>query len=93
MHSKLYVLVDKTLTKSQQAVQSAHAVAEFLLRVPKTAWDNGTLVLLKVDSVPEWLEKFQGLPHAFFVEPDLNDKITAVAAVGVGDLVKALPLL
>lgn len=93
MNPKLYVLVCKSLTKSQQAVQSAHAVAEFLLRAPKTAWDNGTLVLLKVDSVTDWLEKFRDKPHAFFVEPDLNDKITAVAAVGVDHLVTALPLL
>jgi hypothetical protein len=90
---KLFVLVDKGLSKSQQAVQSAHAVAEFLLRVPGTAWDNGTLVLLKVDDVVPWLSKLQDKPHAYFVEPDLNDKVTAVAATGVDELVQALPLL
>ena len=48
METKLYVLVRKDLSKSQQAVQGGHAVAEYLLRGPSTAWPNGTLVYLGV---------------------------------------------
>lgn len=47
MNNKLYVVTRSDLTKSQQAVQAGHALAEFLL-TQKTTWDNGTLVYLKV---------------------------------------------
>src|ERR1051325_596576 len=44
---KLYVVVNEKLSISQQAVQSAHAVAEFLIKHPYTQLKNGYLVLLK----------------------------------------------
>ena len=53
MSQKLYVLVRKDLSKSQQAVQAGHAVAEFLLRGPSTFWGNGTLVYLGVHNETE----------------------------------------
>jgi hypothetical protein len=46
MKEKLYVLVRKDLPKNYQAVQAGHAVAEYLLKNPKTKWNNGTLVYL-----------------------------------------------
>jgi hypothetical protein len=72
---KLYVLVDAGLSKSQQAVQSGHAVAEYLLENPNTEWDNGTLVYLKTPILETFLYKAE----AIFQEPDLDNKITAIA--------------
>jgi len=81
---KLYVVVNKDLTVSQQAVQSAHAVAEFMRKNPYTMWRNGYLILLK-DS-PGYGGNMRGYSHlgeyAEFVEPDLDNKVTAYALFG-----------
>ena len=77
-NEKLYIIVDETLTPSQQAVQAGHAVAAFLKKNPATLWNNGTLVYLK--------HSFKWGPHIYcadsaadFREPDLDNKITAKA--------------
>jgi hypothetical protein len=83
---KLYVVVNETLSTSQQAVQSAHAVAEFMKHHPHTTWQNGHLILLKDRPFYEgnmirygWLS---GVEHAEFIEPDLDNKVTAYALFG-----------
>jgi hypothetical protein len=53
MSHKLYVLVRKDLSRSQQAVQAGHAVGEYLLRGPSTVWGNGILVYLGVRNEEE----------------------------------------
>ena len=81
---KLYVVVNQLLSPSQQAVQSAHAVAEFLKKYPNTLWSNGHLVLLKdtyhIDgNMKGWGHDGE---YAEFIEPDLNNKVTAYAMFG-----------
>ena len=90
---KLYIITDATLSPSQQAVQSAHAVAEFQKNHPGAPWVNGTLVLLKLtpgnpsehwNRVPK-LEDFKteatmtGDYISTWREPDMGNKITAIA--------------
>ncbi len=82
---KLYVVVNENLTSSQQAVQSAHAVAQFMRENPNTMWSNGYLILLK--GSPAYMGSMRcyrtsGCEHAEFVEPDLNNVITAYAVFG-----------
>lgn len=86
---KLYILVDQFLAPSKRAVQAAHAVAEYLLLHPDTEWDNGTLVLLKVPDIENWVQH----ADAVFREPDLDNRVTAVAAYDISELAKGLTLL
>jgi hypothetical protein len=85
---KLYVVVNETLSPSQQAVQSAHAVAEFMRKNPHTLWANGYLILLKDRPLfgdnmsSRW--HMPGIERAEFIEPDLSNKITAYACFGHG---------
>jgi len=99
MHNrKLYVLVRKDLSKSQQAVQAGHVVAEYLLRGPKTLWGNGTLVYLTVRNEHElkkWAGKISGKGHyvVAFREPDRQNEFTAIAVECDEEIVEELNLL
>ena len=85
---KLYVVVNDKLSPSQQAVQSGHAVAEFLKVHPNTQWSNGYLIYLKDspdrngDMSPYWWLTCGIHQCAKFREPDVGNKITAYACFG-----------
>jgi hypothetical protein len=82
---KLYVIVRKDLSTSQQAVQAGHAVAAFLLRGQFfRRWQNETLIYLGVKGLKQ-LEnlKFKldnyDIPYTEFREPDIGNQVTAIA--------------
>jgi hypothetical protein len=94
---KLFVLVRDDLSKSQQAVQGGHAVAEYLRRVP-TSWNNGTLVYLSVKNeieLEDWADKLTifGIKWAGFREPDRDNELTAISVVHDERFFKKLKLL
>ena len=95
---KMFVIVRKDLTKSQQAVQAGHALAEYLLHGPFSRWNNGTLVYLGVKDLFH-LEKLKmklerkGIAFVEFKEPDLNNETTAIATDKNDGLIKRLNLL
>lgn len=95
---KLYVIVRKDLSTSQQAVQAGHAVAEFLMRGPFSRWNNGTLIYLGVKGfhqLENLKHKFEreSIPYIEFREPDLNSEITALATDVCSKYVERLNLL
>lgn len=95
---KLYVLTRKDIPPSYQAVQSGHAVAQFLKDNPNTQWANGTLVYLGVSnlqSLEKWISKLDSMeiPYSLFIEPDIGDQPTSLATLGNDILYKNLKLL
>lgn len=81
---KLFVLIRKDLSQSQQAVQAGHVVAEYLLHSQTPSWKNEILVYLGVKNLNQ-LEKYkylfsrEGINYIEFREPDLNNEPTAIA--------------
>ena len=95
---KLYVIVRKDLSPEQIAVQAGHGVAQFLLEHNDHGWDNGTLVYLGVpdeQGLKKQIERLtlNGINFSTFIEPDIGDEITSIAAVSEGKQFKRLSLL
>jgi hypothetical protein len=92
---KLFVLVDRTLSRSQQAVQACHAVAEFVI-YHGSHWEHQSLVLLAIDGEEEldkWREKLSPFNIAAFYETYQGPRLTAIACHGCDEAVSELPLL
>lgn len=97
-----YVVVRSDLSKSQQAVQAGHALAEYLKEHGFNGWYNGTLIYLKVKDVAMLIsiaEELMAEGHLVsdFYEPDLgeNGEYTAVCTI-VADqptILAKLPLM
>src|ERR1700677_2941860 len=82
---KLYVIVRRDLSTSQQAVQAGHALAQLLL-THKMGWKNGTLVYLSVKDEATLRKLFDKLPckkKVFFEEPFWQNQMTAIAGYGI----------
>jgi len=95
---KMFVIVRKDLSTSQQAVQAGHALAEYLMHGPFSRWQNGTLIYLGVKGLKQ-LEnikhkfEMEEIPYIEFREPDLNNETTAIATDTQNRIVEKLNLL
>ena len=78
---RLYALVRSDLSRSQQAVQAAHAVAQFLVDNPSHEWRNSYLIMLRCKGIKNWIRE----ADTIWREPDLNNEITAIACYGKGE--------
>lgn len=98
MNKKLFVIVNRLLSKSQQAVQGGHAIAQFLIDHPSSEWRNNTLVFLRVSDEDELSDLYSRLDteqKSLFLEPYWDNKLTAIAAYGINieDQVKDLDMM
>jgi len=105
--NRLYVLTRNDLGLAYQAVQGAHAVAQFMMEYPGHEWKNGYLIFLAVENqaeLEEWYFKFLvenadrpkfTNPIAFtkFNESDLNDEMTSIAIYTKGSRFKKLSMM
>lgn len=90
---RLYVLIDKNLDPIYGCVQGGHAVAQYLLE-HKNGWKNQYLIYLKAD-IEKWLWKLEslGLDFSVFKEPDIGNKMTALAVESDGRMFRNLKLV
>ena len=102
--NKLYVIVRRDLSKSQQAVQAGHAVAQFLIDCPNSGWTNGTLVYLKGPNGHDEIMQFYQYMYKKesqwimpFYEPDIDNEMTAFAILepknNISDALRDMPLV
>ena len=91
MDKRLYVIVDKSLEPVYGCVQGGHCVAQWLFDHPNQEWNNGYLIYLYGD-VKRWIRKLETTDHDFsiFKEPDLGNKITAIATLNKGKIFRNL---
>lgn len=92
---RLYVLIDKDLDPVYGCVQGGHAVAQYLIdNQGKDKWSNEYLIYLYAD-LSIWIDKLnaKNLNYSFFKEPDLNNRITAIALENDGKIFKKLNLV
>ena len=88
---RLYVLIDRSLEPVYGCVQGGHAVAQWLLEHPNQEWNNSYLIYLYANVNLYRMKLIMNhKDFSEFREPDLNDKITALACEDDGNLFKNL---
>ena len=100
VNNKLYILVSDKLNPIYGAIQGGHAIAQFLIEYPNSEWQNNTVVYLSCD-IDKFLSKqkkrhqlLKDELHCVFMEPDLDNQITAIACYKIPQkYVKNLKLL
>lgn len=92
---RLYVLVSKDLDPIYGCVQGGHAVAQWLIDHKNcyNKWKNDYLIYLWAD-INEWIPKLNGGSNwSIWKEPDLANRITAIAVESDGKMFRKLQLL
>ena len=83
--SRLFVLVNNEMPLAYQGVQAGHAVAQWLIEHPNQTWNNNYLIYLGVSEkeLHRWVTKlkYKNDDYSIFKEPDLDNKITAIACL------------
>lgn len=88
---KMYVIVRNDISKSYQAAQGGHALAQMALDWPESFkdWNNGTIVYLKTsceqmtEMTSNSLLNELGMVYSDWYEPDMGDELTAISVYGL----------
>lgn len=92
---RLYVLVSNDLDPIYGAVQGTHVVAQYMLdNHSDLKWKNGYLIMLSGDlNKLRYKLKMKEIEFSEFLEPDLDNKLTAIAVLGNDQIFKNYKLL
>ena len=97
MEQKLFILVRKDISIAQQGVQMAHVAALFAASHKNQDWEKTTFVCCTVED-EEWLKivinkaVLKHYTYTAFIEPDLDNTITAMAVLHDGNSFDSFPL-
>ncbi len=88
---RLYVIIDESLDPVYGCVQGGHAVAQYLIEHGQVDWNNEYLIYL-YGNTEYWkvVLEMKGMKFVSFCEPDLDNKLTALAVVNNGSMFKKL---
>lgn len=93
---KLYVVVHNQLSMSlqYQGVQGGHALAQWLIENPNQTWNNNFLIYLQ-DDLDKLIFKLdlKNIKYSKFIEPDLGNKLTAIALQTEDKILEKLKLM
>lgn len=98
---RIYTLTRTDISDGQKGVQAGHSLAQYIIdHNPhmKDLWSNGSIINLGLGtekSLRRWIKKFEELeiPYSIFREPDMDNQITSISALHIGDIFKGIPLL
>lgn len=93
--NKLHIIVDQSLEPIYSCVQGAHAVTQWILdNQNNLKWKNDYLIFLKGDlqHLENKLSTYN-VNYSKFEEPDLGNKLTAIAVLGNDKLFKNLKVV
>lgn len=88
--TKLYTVVPEDLSPGDKIAQTGHGVAAYFAHEPEQAmaWQlaDRNIVCLQAPDLPELAERLEarGCSVARFTEPDMADRLTAIAVSDAG---------
>ena len=91
---RLHIVIDEDLDPIYGCVQGAHATAQFMLDNQDQTWNNSYLIFLKsnLNKITNRL-RLKNIDYTCFNEPDLDDRLTAIAVLGNERVFKDLKLI
>ena len=91
---RLYSIASNSISKKHQYIQATHAVGQYCLDYPDK-WDNSYLILLQSNDLETLQKTFKakGIKYSSFTDSYFGNKISAISACDVDELVEDLELI